>query len=101
MEVKLGEIVAGTGKPEAQKEMDNESNLQGSKSEVFIVYVVTICCGDAHRSSCHSPALWFISTAVGPGHPVTFLWEGGRKPHICGVAGRVGSFPSNTPGALW
>lgn len=54
MEVKLGKIVEGTGKPEAQKEVDSKSNLHAemdSKSELLIICVVTTSCGDAHRST--------------------------------------------------
>lgn len=44
MEVKLGKLVEGTGKPDAQKEVDSKSSLRvevDSKSEVFIISVVT------------------------------------------------------------
>lgn len=44
MEVKLGKIVEGTGKLEAQKEAGSKSSLHvevDSKSEVFIACVVT------------------------------------------------------------
>lgn len=49
-EVKLGEIMEGTGKPKAQEEISSKSNLQWSKSKVFLIGVVTTCCGDAHGS---------------------------------------------------